>query len=347
MQRKKRVTIIQVAEEAGVSKQTVSRVLNNRPDVAPETRRNVQEVIERLDYRPSAVARSLIHQRSFTIGVVTAGLMHIGPSRTLNGITFKAEEMGYSLLLIELSDFGIRDIRPTLDILITHRVDGIIWAIPEVGENRACFHDKDVAPKIPTIFLTMSETPELSIVNICNYKSSKSITTHLIHQGCQHIGHIAGPLDWWEAQQRKAGWEAALAEANLEITESTWSEGNWSSRSGERAFRELLDKYPQMDAVFVGNDQMALSVLNIAHQSGIRIPQELAVVGFDGIPESGFYWPPLTTIIQNQHELGCVAVRELVEMINVYRAEKTIKPKTTRLEAEIIIRKSSLKSAGT
>ena len=345
MKRKGRTTIIQVAEEAGVSKQTVSRVLNNRPDVAPDTRRHIQEVIERLDYSPSAVARSLIHQRSFTIGVVTAGLKFIGPSRTLNGITNKAEEMGYSLLLIELPDFGIKDIRPTLDTLISHRVDGIIWAVPEVGENRACFHDEAVAPKIPAIFLTMGETPHLSIVKINNYKSAKAITTHLIEQGCQHIGHITGPMNWWEVQQRKAGWEAALAEASREVTEAMWSEGNWSSRSGESAFRELLEKYPHMDGVFVGNDQMALSVLQIAHQSGIRIPQELAVVGFDGIPESGFYWPPLTTVIQNQHELGCVSVRELVEMINDYRAEIEVKPNTITLDTEIIVRESSMKTA--
>lgn len=345
MKRIGRVTIIQVAEEAGVSKQTVSRVLNNRPDVAPETRRHVQEVIDRLDYRPSAVARSLIHQRSHTIGVVTAGLNYIGPSRTLNGITDKAEEMGYSLLLIELPDFGIRDIRSTLDTLITHRVDGIIWAVPEVGDNRACFHDKDVAPQIPAIFLTMGDTPQFTTVKINNFKGAKAITEHLITQGCQHIGHITGPLDWWEVQQRKEGWESALENASIEVTDTMWGEGNWSSRSGERAVRMLFDKYPQMDGVFVANDQMALGVLQFAHQSGIRIPQDLAVVGFDGIPESGFYWPPLSTVVQNQNELGCVCVGELVEMINNYREEKEITPRTITLEPEIIYRESSRKSA--
>jgi LacI family transcriptional regulator len=183
-------------------------------------------------------------------------------------------------------------------------------------------------------------------VKINNYQSAKAITKHLIAQGCQRIGHVTGPMDWWEVQQRKAGWEAALAEASREITEIMWSEGNWSSRSGGHAFRELLGKYPRIDGVFVGNDQMALGVLQVAHQSGIRIPQDLAVVGFDGIPESGFYWPPLTTVIQNQHELGCVSVRELVEKINDYRADNEIVPKTITLDAEIIIRDSSMKSVG-
>ena len=183
----------------------------------------------------------------------------------------------------KLPDFGIKDIRPTLDTLLSHRVDGIIWAVPEVGENRTCFHDEVVTPKIPAIFLTMSESAHLSTVKINNFKSAKAITVHLIEQGCQHVGHITGPLNWWEVRQRKAGWEAAQKEVSREVMEDMWSEGNWSSRSGDTAFRELLEKFPQMDGVFVGNDQMALSVLQIAHQSGIRIPQELAVAGFDGI----------------------------------------------------------------
>ena len=166
----------------------------------------------------------------------------------------------------------------------------------------------------------------------------------MIEQGCQHIGHIAGPQDWWEVRERKAGWEAALVEASRQVTEDMWSAGNWSSRSGDSAFRELKEKFSQMDGVFVANDQMALGVIQVAHQSGIRIPQDLAVAGFDGIPESGFYWPPLTTVIQDQHELGCASVQLLVGMINDYRAEKDVKPRTITLKTEIVIRESSLKS---
>ena len=343
MNNRKRVTIDQVAKEAGVSKQTVSRVLNNRPDVAPETRRHIEEVIQRLGYRPSAVARSLIKRRSYTIGVVTAGLNYIGPSRTLNGITCKAEELGFSILLIELPDFGTKDIRPVLDTLVTHQVDGIIWAVPEVGENRACFQEENISPGIPTIFLTMGETPQLSTVNINNFESAKAVTKHLIDQGCQHVGHITGPLDWWEVQERKAGWETALGDASQVVTEDMWSVGTWSSRSGERAFRELVEKYPQMDGVFVANDQMALGVLQVANQTSIRIPQELAVAGFDGIPESGFYWPSLTTVVQDQHELGCISVRELVGMIDDFRSENEVKSIAITLETKLIIRESSLK----
>ena len=122
-----RATIKEVASAAGVSTQTVSRVINDRPDVSPKTRKRVQEVIDRLGYQPSALARSLIQQRSYTLGVVTAGLKYIGPSRTLSGITSAAEEAGYSLLLKELPHFDAAEIEPIFQKLLSRHVDGIIW----------------------------------------------------------------------------------------------------------------------------------------------------------------------------------------------------------------------------
>src|SRR5512138_1146801 len=131
-----RATIKEVASVAGVSTQTVSRVLNERPDVSPETRKRVQDVIKALSYQPSELARSLISQRSHTLGVVTAGLRYIGPSRTLSGITAAAEASGYSVLLKELPSFHTEDIAPIFQAFLSRHVDGIIWAVPEVGENR-------------------------------------------------------------------------------------------------------------------------------------------------------------------------------------------------------------------
>jgi LacI family transcriptional regulator len=341
--RKGRVTIIDVAKEAGVSKQTVSRVLNKRPDVASETRQHIQAVIDRLGYRPSALARSLIHQRTFTLGVVTAGLKYIGPSQTLNGIADKAEALGYAVLLMELPSFDISDTQPIVDDLLTHQVDGIIWAVQEVGENRAWLEDQTPNLAVPVIFLTMADRDNLAIVSVDNFSGAKMATQHLIEQGCRSIGHITGPLDWWEASQRKKGWETAIKTANLEISDRQWVTGNWSSRSGATAFEALLNQYPEIDGVFVANDQMALSVLRISHQRGIRIPADLAVVGFDGIAESAYFWPALTTINQNQHELGCIAVTEIVKMIDTHRAEGLVETLSICLQPELIARDSSQK----
>jgi LacI family transcriptional regulator len=340
----KRPTIKQVAKSAGVSTQTVSRVINNRPDVAPETRERIQRVIDELGYQPSALARSLIQQRSFTLGVVTAGLKFIGPSRTLNGITSQAEEMGYTLLLKELARFDTEDIFPILQTLLSRQVDGILWAVPEVGDNRGWVDTALAEIPVPIVFLTMQKRPELTIVDFDNFLGGKMATEHLIQQGYQRIGHISGPMDWWESRQRKAGWEAALAGAGMDANEANWAEGNWSSASGEIAFRELLSQYPDLDAIFVGNDQMALSVLQAACRDGISIPSELGVVGFDGLAESPYYWPPLTTVVQDQYLLGCTVVEEIVHSIETARNEGTsANPRTIVFEPELVIRRSSVR----
>ena len=342
MTKGKRVTIKHVAQEAGVSTQTVSRVLNDRPDVAPETRQRVKEIIDRLGYQPSALARSLIHQRSYTLGVVTAGLKFIGPSRTLNGITFQAEEMGYTLLLKELPSFDTNDAKPILDSLIARQVDGVIWAVPEVGNNHDWVMEKLPDLHVPILFLTMRPRESLSIVSVDNYRGARIATEHLLENGFRKIAHIAGPAGWWESHQRQSGWEDALKDAGLSIIEHHIVEGTWSSASGYRAIQKLLEQFPDMDAVFVANDQMALSVLQFACQRKIQVPEELAVVGFDGIAESAYFWPPLTTVSQDQHLLGCTVVRELVQNIERGRQEKgIIKPKVEWLQPELIIRQSS------
>jgi LacI family transcriptional regulator len=315
MVRGERVTIKQVALEAGVSTQTVSRVLNLRPDVAPETRLRVKTVIEQLGYHPSALARSLINRRSTTLGVVTAGLKFIGPSRTLSGITEKAEELGYALLLSELPGFAAQDLEPVLRSLLARQVDGILWAVPEIGENHQWVADLLPNLPVPVFFLAMEPRPNIAVVSVDNYYGGLIATQHLIDQGYQRICHVSGPLDWWEARQRKKGWSDALEQAGLEASERQCIEGSWSSSSGERAMRRLMQQCSEMDAVFVSNDQMALGVLQVANREGMSVPERLGVVGFDGLADAGYYWPPLTTIEQNQAELGALAVKKLVAII--------------------------------
>jgi LacI family transcriptional regulator len=337
-----KTTIRDVAAAAGVSHQTVSRVLNDRPDVAEDTRRHVLEIIEELEYQPSAIARSLTKQRTLTLGVVTAGLDYVGPSRTLNGITEQAERMGYGLLLKELPRFDTQDLQPLFKSLIARQIDGVIWAVAEVGNNRAWLEEPPGGLPVPTIFLTMELRPGVTIVAIDNYAGGRMATEHLLQQGYRHIAHITGPLDWWEARQRKAGWQDALLEAGVPASDLRVEEGNWSSASGEWAIGQLLASYPEMDAVFVGNDQMALAVLQVACREGIQVPQDLGVVGFDGLPEGAHYWPPLTTIYQDQPRLGRIAVEELVGIVESGRKGKPqVEPKVISLQPELLVRASS------
>ena len=340
----KRPNIKQVASAAGVSTQTVSRVMNDRPDVSPETRERVQNVIEELGYQPSALARSLIQQRSYTLGVVTAGLKYIGPSRTLSGITNAAEEFGYSLLLKELPSFSANHVIPILQEFLSRHADGVIWAVPEVGENREWLNTPPSDLEIPIVFLTMESRDQIPIVSIDNYLGGKMAMTHLLEQGYRHIGHISGPLDWWEARQRKAAWNDTLRDGGYEVCEEHSIEGNWSSASGSQAIERLFQQYPDMDAVFAANDQMALSVIQYACKNNLRIPEDLGIVGFDNIAESPYFCPPLTTIQSEQYDVGKMAVEEMIKIIESgWQEQEVSKPTPIMLTPTLVVRQSSMK----
>lgn len=332
---------------AGVSTQTVSRVINERPDVSPETRKRVQEVIKELSYQPSALARSLISQRSHTLGVATAGLRHIGPSRTLSGITAAAEEAGYSILLQELPDYDTEDIAPIFQAFLSRHVDGIIWAVSEVRENRKWLSNPPADVEVPLVFITMEPRNDLSIVTIDNYLGGRMAMAHLLEQGYRKIGHISGPLEWWEARQRLAGWKDALTEAGLEPNDHHCVEGNWSSASGALAIEKLYDQYPDLDAIFVANDQMALSVLQFCAERKICVPQDVGVVGFDNMAESAFFSPALTTIQQDQNQVAKVAVAEVIKIIESgWQELAPVAPKSIILPPTLVVRQSSLRIEG-
>ncbi len=341
MAKLERITIKNVAAEAQVSTQTVSRVLNDRPDVAPETRQRVHEVIDRLGYHPSSLARSLIQQRSYTLGVVTAGLKYNGPSRILNGITQQAEAMGYSLLLKELPRFDAEHYDELLLSLLSSHVDGIIWAVPEVGNNRSWLGERVPELPVPIIFLSMETQPGISIVAIDNYLGAVLATQHLIDQGYRRIGHISGPLDWWDSKQRKSGWQDTMSLAGLLVTENQMTEGNWSSASGEKAFLQLRKQFPEMEAVFVANDQMALGVLNVACNEKIQVPRDLGVVGFDDLSEAAYFYPPLTTVEQDLNQQGDLAVRKLVEAVEASLRGEASQTEVIKLNPSLVVRQSS------
>jgi DNA-binding LacI/PurR family transcriptional regulator len=336
-----KTTIYDVAEKAGVSRQTVSRVLNNRQDVSDETRKRVKDIIDDLNYHPSAIAQSLRLQKSYNFGVVISGLKYIGPSRTLNGIASKAQELGYGLILKEIESAD--NVEPIFQWFDSHQVDGIIWAVSEIGDNRRWLND--LLPKInfPIVFLTMGNRENVNFVSVDNYLGAKLATQHLLSLGKKNIGHISGPLEWWEARQRKQGWWDSLLAAGLTPKEQHCTMGNWSSASGEQAIIELFELYPEMDSVFVSNDQMAQSVLREALNRGIRIPEELAVIGFDNLLESAYLYPSLSTIFQDLQLSGSQAVKVLTEMIQAKLEHKSFKIQQKIIQPTLVIRESTVR----
>lgn len=326
----------------GVSTQTVSRVLNKRPDVSSETRRTVEAAIAEHGFRPSAVARSLVQRRSQMIGVIAAGLKYFGVAQTVNGIAEAAEASGYSVILKELASFDVPDIVPVVEFLLAHRVEGIIFAPPQLGANIRHVQEQLPAARPPVVFLKADPTPEFATVGIDNAAAARQATAHLIALGRTRIAHLAGPLEWREARDRRDGWLAALEGAGLEP--GPMVTGDWWSASGVTAFEQILATDPRIDGLFAASDLMALGAFQVAHGRGIRVPEQLAVVGFDGLPEAAQFTPALTTIRQPLAEIGRVAVRELVAALDTDWKGDAVR--NVELPTELIVRASAPMPAG-
>ncbi len=337
----RRVTIREVAAQAGVSVQTVSRVVNGHPDVADETRARVQEVIARLCYRPNGIARSLAAQSSQILGVVASGFQLFGPAQLLTGIEQQATELGWHLMLQIVDPAKSNDCDRVAANLISHNVAGVIWAYPELTGERECAFHQQIQPHAPIVFLSMEPQSGSAVLNVDNRHGARLATEHLVARGYRHIGIITGPMSLWSAQQRKLGWQDALASARLPHHSRQAVEGDWSAAGGDAGLMRLIAQFPQLDAVFASNDQMALGVLKAAERLGRRVPDDLGVVGFDDIPESAFFKPALTTVHHELMELGRLAVRELHRVIEARREGKPAMAASVMLQPQLVVRESA------
>lgn len=298
----------------GVSTQTVSRVINHRPDVSPDTRRAVEAVIAEHGFQPSAVARSLVQRRSRMLGVIVAGLKYYGVAQTVNGMAEASEAAGYSIILKELASFDLPDIVPVVDFFVAHRVEGIIFAPPQMGANIRHLQEQLRGSTPPVIFLKAEPSERFTSIGIDNVAAAADMTRHLVALGRRRVAHLSGPLEWREARDRRDGWLHAVAEAGLEPGPT--AAGDWSSASGVAAFTRILEQDPAIDALFAASDQMALGALHVANARGIRIPEQLAMTGFDGLPEAAEFTPSLTTVRQPLQEIGRLAVNELLASLD-------------------------------
>ncbi len=345
MTARRRMTIKEVAQAAGVSTQTVSRVLNNRPDVAPETFERVQQIIADTGYAPNMHARSLTQGRSHILGVVAFGLEYFGPSRVLTGIEQQAAEMGYSISLSLIHQPETNDVDGLLSSLVGRQVDGVIWAVPEVSGNRAWSHDGSPDLPVPvTLVGSMAGQTSLPSIGIDNRAIGRLATEHLLAGGARRIGIVTGPLNWWEAQERLDGWRETLDSHRVPTEDRLVVEGDWGAMSGELGLERLLAGLPDLDAVFASNDQMALGVLHGAHRIGRRVPDDLSVVGVDNMSESSHFWPSLTTVHQPLRDAGALAVQEIDRSIRLSRQRRAPDdgaPRVVLLQPKLVVRNSS------
>jgi LacI family transcriptional regulator len=331
-----------VAKQAGVSTKTVSRVINHQGEISEETRQRVQAVIDELGYRPNILARSLVSQRSGMLGVVTWGLDFYAPSRIVVGIEQRSSELGFSLFLHLIShptDAGVEHI---LNTLADHRVEGILWAVPEVGENHAWIQPEALQSLPPIVFLSTCGHPGVDSISVDNQRGGDLAAQHLVDQGRKRIGIISGPAEWWETRERLAGWREALLRNGLEVVQKRITQAEWSVESGSQAMGRLLEQDPEIEAVFASSDDIALGALAAATQAGRRIPEDLALVGFDNIPQSAYFQPPLTTIDQPLSRTGRAAVDVLIKRIENRHGGKEQEPAAAlALEPRLVVRRSS------
>lgn len=340
---KEKITIKDVARVAGVSTQTVSRVLNNRSDVSADTRTRVQEVIATLGYFPNVFARNLSRGRSNTLGVIGFGLVYYGSSSVLTGIESKANELGFSLTLSLIDRFDLLRVENILYDLLSRRVEGIIWAVPAIIQNFDWLAEKFSKIQIPVVYINKGPTDSDFVSALDNRLGGRLASEHLMKQGYRRVGIITGPSDWWEAQERLAGWREVALEAGYSDVDSLIVEGDWDPPSGGVGLHTLLDRDPDIDAIFVSNDQMALGALQAARRLDLSIPEDLGIVGFDDIPEAAYFYPSLTTIRQDARELGAMAVDRISAIIQAQQAGETLEPNTSWSEPRLIVRKSAVR----
>lgn len=301
------VTLDDVAQLAGVSYQTVSRVLNRSEQVSPRTREKVEAAMQQLNYVPNRVAQQLAGKATRTLGLATSNLALMAPAQIASAIQQRAARAGYHLVIAMDSEDNPE---ATVNELMAQRVDAVLINIPlEAAEAEKI---RAMCGKKPALFLDADPHAVVSHCQFSNEQGARAAVAHLIALGHRQIGLLNGPVRSISARQREAIWRQVLADHQL--SPCCVLRGDWSAKSGYQAMlTQLPDALPQ--ALLVANDEMALGAMRALHQHGVAIPADISIVGYDDTAESAWYQPPLTTVRQDLQQLGTHSVdRVLAEL---------------------------------
>ncbi|SDU84924.1 LacI family DNA-binding transcriptional regulator [Jiangella alkaliphila] len=320
-----------IASLAGVSHMTVSRVLNDHPNIRPETREKVLRVVEELNYQRNSAARALATRKSRRIGVIVDRPVEIGPDSTLRAVEHAAREAGYSVSSVAASpdDDGVRP-REAVAYLTAHGIDALCVIAPRASSVDVL---RELTDGMPTLIVKADDDANFLTASVDQRLGATLAVQHLMDLGHREIVHVAGPLDWLDARARERGWHAHLKKAGLHIPPAFV--GNWSADSGYE-FAVAFDELPPFTAIFAANDQMALGILHGFRDRGIRVPEDVSVVGFDDLSVSRHFLPTLTTVRQDFHALGTLAVEILVAAVEGRSTERR-----SRIAPELIVREST------
>ncbi|MFD5213773.1 LacI family DNA-binding transcriptional regulator [Microbacterium sp. NPDC058345] len=304
----RRPSIYDVADRAGVSHMTVSRVLNGHPNIRESTRRRVMDAIDEMNYTRSSIARALATNRTMRIGVLVDGPGQYGPNSALRALETAARERGYAVSAFSVADDERQGIDTGVLDLVTQGVDALCVIAPR-SSSLALLRQQSTG--VPILLVKEEPDAGMHTAAVDQRAGAEAAVRHLIDLGHREILHLAGPLDWFDARARAEAWRNCLEHAGLPVREPEI--GDWSSDSGYE-FGRTYD-FGAATAVFVSNDQMALGVIHGLIESGRRVPDDLSVVGFDDLPDARHFLPPLTTVRQDFTELGRRVMEALLAAI--------------------------------
>ncbi|MFB1080390.1 catabolite control protein A [Jeotgalibacillus sp. JSM ZJ347] len=329
------ITIYDVAREANVSMATVSRVVNGNPNVKPATRKKVLEVIERLGYRPNAVARGLASKKTTTVGVIIPDISNIFFAELARGIEDIATMYKYNIILSNSDQNEEKELH-LLNTMLGKQVDGIVFMGGRITEEHVAEFQRSPVPIV--IAGSVEETNQTPSVNIDYYQASVDAVSSLIEKGHKDVAFVSGPFhDTINRSMKLEGYKAALESNGLIYSEDLVFEGDYTYDSGLDAWAKLreLDKKPT--AIFVGNDEMALGVVHGAQDEGLNIPEDVEVMSFDNTKLALMVRPQLTSVVQPLYDIGAVAMRLLTKLMN----KETIEDQTVVLPHRIEERQST------
>ncbi|MCR2784252.1 MULTISPECIES: LacI family DNA-binding transcriptional regulator [unclassified Microbacterium] len=330
----RRPSIRDVARLSGVSHQTVSRVLNHHPSIRPETRDRVLSVMADLQFSPNRAARALVTSRSQTIGILAATSSQYGPASSIAAIESAARARGYWVSTANVEASDPLSIPAGLSHLMAQSIEGLVVIAPQVRVIRALAAQRI---DIPYVTLQSTDLDPGHTLSVDQIGGARLATRHLIELGHRDIYHLAGPQDWIEAEARMRGFLEEMSDADIPTTAPIL--GDWSAEFGYYAGRELL-RVRDFTAIFSSNDQMALGLIHAIRDEGLDVPRDISIVGFDDIPESAHFWPPLTTVRQDFAELG----RRCVDLL-LGASAGSVQTADAALVPELVVRASAMARA--
>ena len=334
---KRNVTIQDVAKTAGVSVSTVSRVLNGKVDVASETQQHILSVIDNLGYTTNLAARSMRSQKKNLVGLIMPDIAYPFAIEVMKGVNRAIAESEFDLLVYTTGDVrksGRAFHEQKYVSLLTNSIsDGVIIVAPVAGEFNI---DAPIVSIDP-----LASNPNYPAVHATNYQGAMDAMEHLLSLGHKRIGYISGRAELESSNRRLMGYRASLEKAGISVDEKLIASGDYTTETGAQCARELLSLDHPPTAIFASNDQMAIGVFQVAQELGLRIPDDLSVIGFDNITESKYMG--LTTVDQFISEMGYVATQMLIKLIN----DVPLDDQTYRMQTQLVIRSSCKEFMGT